>query len=118
MGGNKCFEAVFSFRLVSIMNENKYYLYSGTARQILAGLEEVRANVEVSVDLNKSVRTLDIKGDHVLFDCGSRLTREELLLASGAQVCTKDGAGKTSLQRAASKGHMEVVELLRQHGAK
>ena len=41
-----------------------------------------------------------------------------LLLERGADVEVKNDKGKTTLQDAADRGHDEVVELLRENGAK
>jgi ankyrin repeat protein len=41
-----------------------------------------------------------------------------LLLEHGADVETKTNSGKTALQFAANVGHREIVELLREYGAK
>jgi ankyrin repeat protein len=42
----------------------------------------------------------------------------ELLIAKGADVQEQDKLGKKPLSLAVEAGHYEVVELLRQHGAK
>ncbi|GAH44506.1 unnamed protein product, partial [marine sediment metagenome] len=42
----------------------------------------------------------------------------ELLVAKGAYVNVEDGKGRSHLQLPKEKGHKEVVELLRKHGAK
>jgi ankyrin repeat protein len=42
----------------------------------------------------------------------------EFLIAKGADVNTKDKWGETPLQVAKDKGHAEIVQLLRKHGAK
>jgi len=42
----------------------------------------------------------------------------ELLIAKGANVNAKDGGNRTPLWYAQDKGHSEIVELLRKHGAK
>jgi len=60
------------------MNEVTYYLYSDTARRILTAIAEGRNCLEVSVDLNKSVRTVAIRGDQVEFDACSRLSKNQL----------------------------------------
>jgi len=41
-----------------------------------------------------------------------------VLLEHGADVEAKGNDGETALQIAAERGHDEVVELLREHGAK
>jgi ankyrin repeat protein len=40
------------------------------------------------------------------------------LLSKGADIKTKDKWGRTALIRAVGNGHTEIVELLKQHGAK
>ena len=40
------------------------------------------------------------------------------LLEKGADVNATDNGGRTSLSLAEEKGHVEIVELLRKHGAK
>jgi len=40
------------------------------------------------------------------------------LLNAGAEVDAKDDKGKTTLMRATEKGHAEIVQLLKQAGAK
>jgi ankyrin repeat protein len=40
----------------------------------------------------------------------------ELLLANKAEINAKDKGGNTPLRAAASNGHKDVAELLRQHG--
>ena len=42
----------------------------------------------------------------------------ELLIAKDADVNAKNRKGKTPLSLANEKGHKEIVELLRTHGAK
>jgi ankyrin repeat protein len=42
----------------------------------------------------------------------------ELLIAKGADVNVKNNQGRTPLSLAKKKGHNEIVELLRKHGAK
>jgi cytohesin len=42
----------------------------------------------------------------------------ELLVSSGADINVKDKDGRTPLSYAIERGHTEVVELLRKHGAK
>jgi predicted methyltransferase len=64
------------------VNENRYYLYSGNARQILAAIGKGQRSIEVSVDLNKTVRSLSVKDDHVVFDHNNKLTRGDLLSIS------------------------------------
>jgi ankyrin repeat protein len=41
-----------------------------------------------------------------------------LLLAKKADVNTKDSEGETALDEAEEQGNKEIIELLRQHGAK
>jgi predicted methyltransferase len=64
------------------MDRNRYYLYSSNVRQILAAITEGRGNIEVSVDLNKTVQSLSVNDDHVVFDHNNKLTRDELLSIS------------------------------------
>ena len=42
----------------------------------------------------------------------------ELFIAHGADVNAKDNEGKTPLEIAKEEGHIEIVGLLRKHGAK
>jgi ankyrin repeat protein len=42
----------------------------------------------------------------------------ELVIAAGADVNLKGSDGKTALQLAKEKGHIEIVELLQKYGAK
>ena len=42
----------------------------------------------------------------------------ELLIANGAEVNVKAKSGDSPLSLAKDKGHTEIVELLRKHGAK
>jgi len=42
----------------------------------------------------------------------------ELLIAKGADVNAKDNAGYTALRRAVLKRHVDIIELLKKHGAK
>ncbi len=64
------------------VNKNSYYLYSGNVKQILAAMAEGRGSIEVSVDLNKTVRSLSVKDDHVVLDHNNKLTRCALLSIS------------------------------------
>ena len=41
-----------------------------------------------------------------------------LLLANGARVGKRDEKGRTALSLALEMGHLELADLLRQHGAK
>ena len=69
---------IHCFTLDFSMNENKYYLHSGNVRQILVAMAEGRGSIEVSVDLNKTVQSLSVNDDHVVFDHNNKLTRDEL----------------------------------------
>ena len=42
----------------------------------------------------------------------------ELLISKGAEVNVKNNAGQTPLDLAKQREHTEIVELLKQHGAK
>ena len=42
----------------------------------------------------------------------------ELLISKGADLDPVGGSGMTPLERAREHRHMEIVELLRKHGAK
>lgn len=64
------------------MDKNRYYLYSGNVRQILAAIAEGRGSIEVSVDLNKTLQSLSVNNNHVVFDHNNKLTRDELLSIS------------------------------------
>ena len=58
---------------------NKYYLHSGNAKQLLSAIAECKENIEVSLDLNKTVQSLSVNDDHVVFDHNNKLTRADLL---------------------------------------
>ena len=45
------------------------------------------------------------------------MTIVRLLLARGAEVSEKDCEGQTALEKAAAKGHAEIVALLKKAGA-
>jgi ankyrin repeat protein len=59
------------------------------------------------------------RGPYIHRDLGAR-DREvvKLLLRTGADVTARDKDGWTALTRAKTRGHKEIVELLRAHGAK
>jgi len=40
------------------------------------------------------------------------------LIAKGADLAAKDSRGRTTLDWARQRGHTEIVELLKKHGAK
>lgn len=61
---------------------NKYYLHSGNAKQLLSAIAECKENIEVSLDLNKTVQSLSVNDDHVVFDHNNKLTRADLLSIS------------------------------------
>jgi len=60
------------------MKKGKYYLHSEVANDILTAIVNGKSHVNVSVDLNKNICTLEINGDRVFFDMRNRLDRNEL----------------------------------------
>ena len=64
------------------MNKEKYYLYSDTARQILAAMAQKEKRVKVSVDFNKSSCILAVSVNQVVFDRSNILRKDELLRIS------------------------------------
>ncbi len=49
---------------------------------------------------------------------GGHLEIVRLLVKRGANVAVKDWSGKTALREAEDRGHKEIVEFLKAHGAK
>jgi ankyrin repeat protein len=75
----------------------------------------VRLLLEHGADINVQMRAA---GPRCTGLVNGALEVVRLLLEHGADVEAKDNDGKTALQVAAEEGHDEVVELLREHGAK
>jgi ankyrin repeat protein len=48
---------------------------------------------------------------------GDKTALVRIPLEHGANVDAQDKDGSTALHKAIDKGHMEIVDLLRQHGA-
>jgi len=42
----------------------------------------------------------------------------ELLITKGADVNVRNNVGRTPLRNVMSRGHTEIIELLKKHGAK
>jgi len=84
---------VLLFRPGVSVDDIRYYLWSGSASEILAAIAEGKREVTVSVDLNKSVQVLTIESDFVVFDSGNSLTRDELLsiCKKGSRVFVLEG---------------------------
>ncbi|HUS72384.1 MAG TPA: ankyrin repeat domain-containing protein [Sedimentisphaerales bacterium] len=57
---------------------------------------------------------------NLLFTCLNRGNKDfvELLIAKGVDVNAKNNRGQTPLDIAVKRGHTEIAELLRKHGAK
>ena len=60
------------------MKENKYYIFSDTAKLILAAIRDNKKNVSISTDLNKSSGILTIKENRIYFDNNNTLSENEL----------------------------------------
>lgn len=64
--------------LNEIMKRQTYYLYSHIAGQILTAIKECKPSVNISVDLNKTLRQFELKNNRIFFDPVNHLNTEEL----------------------------------------
>jgi len=110
---------VVKFLIAHGANVNLKSAYGWTPLYLAAwtGNDEIAA---VLIDAHARVNTKTLQGWnspngfsplHVASECGS-LDVVKLLIAAGARVGAKDGDGKTAMEIATERGHMEVVEFL------
>ena len=60
------------------MNEKTYYLYSVIANQILKAIKQTKKQIEISVDLNLSVKTFLLDDTSIIFDNQNILNCDQL----------------------------------------
>jgi ankyrin repeat protein len=79
-----------------------------------------KANVEALVNSDPSLARTNWDGTTPLHLAAYWDHKDvvELLIAKGANVNQLDSTGETAAERAAEAGHDEIVQVLRQHGAK
>ncbi len=86
-----------------------------------AAWSKVTEVVEILLEEGVDVNTKDKWGWtplHYMAEYDYYRNMAEFLIVKGADVNAKNNQGKTPLQVAKEKGHTEIVELLRKHGAK
>lgn len=64
------------------MADQKYYLYSSTARKILTAMSQEKDCVDISVDLNKSTTAFHFDNDKIIFDKWNVLDKTQLQIIS------------------------------------
>lgn len=90
---------------------------------ILADLRESEAVAAALTDVEAVIHLAALVGDAQCEDrpeaaWAGHTNTVKALLNAGAEVDAKDDKGKTTLMRATEKGHAEIVQLLKQAGAK